>query len=70
MKQGTWGAIQPNYDNPLVLSIKSKLGNFNYDPAPKKDTIKRAYKDLITLENGAKYEGEWDLSANVRDGKG
>ena len=25
---------------------------------------------MITLENGARYEGEWDANRDVRDGKG
>jgi hypothetical protein len=32
--------------------------------------VKRTHRELITLENGAKYEGEWDVDRNVRDGKG
>lgn len=70
-RQMQWSyGMQPNYENPLVQSIKQKLGPFNYEPAPKKDTVKRVYRDLQTLENGAKYEGEWDIDRNVRDGKG
>jgi hypothetical protein len=52
------------------MSIKQKLGTFNYEPMPRKDAVKRIYRELITLENGAKYEGEWDTDKNVRDGKG
>lgn len=71
MRNTQWGyGMQPNYENPLVLSIKHKLGGFNYEPAPKKDTVRRVHRELITLENGAKYEGEWDSDKNVRDGKG
>ena len=51
---------QPNYENPLVQNIRSQLGAFNYEPAPQKDNVKRVRKGLITLENGAKYEGDWD----------
>jgi len=53
-------ATVPNYDNPLVQAIKKRLGPFNYEPAPKKDNVKRIFKGLSILENGAKYEGEWD----------
>jgi len=62
--------MQPNYDNPLVQGIKQKLGPFNFEPAPSRDNVKRVKKPLITLENGARYEGEWDEIKNVRDGKG
>ena len=70
-RQNFWGqGMQANYDNPLVISIKQKLGGFNYEPTPKRDNVKRIHRELITLENGAKYEGEWDSEKNVRDGKG
>lgn len=62
--------IVPNYDNPLVQAIKKRQGTFNYDPAPKRDGVQRLTRGLLTLENGAKYEGEWDEQNNVRDGKG
>lgn len=60
----------PNYDNPLVQNIKKRLGQFNYEPAPKKDQTRRIFRGMSILENGAKYEGEWDSDRNVRDGKG
>ena len=59
-----------NYSNPKVLSIKEELGEFNYDPAPSEDGVKRKRRQLITLENGAKYEGEWNEATNKRDGRG
>ena len=55
----------------MVLSIKERLGAFIYDPPPNyKDNIKRVMRGLITLENGARYEGEWDEDRNMRDGRG
>jgi hypothetical protein len=62
--------IQPNYDNPLVQDILSQLGNFNYEPTPARDGVQRTRKPEVTLENGAKYEGEWDAVHNLRDGRG
>jgi hypothetical protein len=32
--------------------------------------VKRQKRPLVTLENGARYEGEWDVERNVRDGRG
>lgn len=34
------------------------------------DGVKRIKRALITLENGARYEGEWNEVTNQRDGKG
>ncbi len=53
-----------NYDNPVVIEIKQKLGAFNYNPAPPPVRYQRQRKGLIVLENGAKYEGEWNLNTN------
>jgi hypothetical protein len=49
----------PQYNNPTVQDIKEKLGGFDYDPAPSDDGVKRKKRAAITLENGARYEGEW-----------
>lgn len=53
-----------------MLEIKDQLGDFNYEPKPSEDGVKRKKKALITLENGARYEGEWNESTNKRDGRG
>jgi len=69
MKFGS--AVEPNYSNPRVLEIKEKLGAFDYDTAaPKNDGVVRKKRALITLENGARYEGEWNEQTNKRDGRG
>ena len=67
---GGYGNVQPNYDNHKVQEIKERLGPFKYDPAPANDGVKRVKKAQITLENGARYEGEWNESTGKRDGKG
>lgn len=68
---GSLGYItNPNYQNPKVHEIKQRLGGFNYQPAPREDGVRRSQRELITLENGAKYEGEWNDSTNERDGRG
>jgi len=61
---------EPNYQNPKVQEIKERLGAFNYNPAPKSDGVLRKRRALATLENGARYEGEWNEATNKRDGKG
>ena len=53
-----------------MQEIKEKLGPFNYEPGPSDDGVKRKKRALITLENGARYEGEWNESTNKRDGRG
>lgn len=63
--------LVPNYDNPIVQNILQRLGQFDYEPIPKyQDKIRREYQSQTTLENGARYEGEWDLQRNMRDGQG
>lgn len=57
---GRLGNTPANYSNPKVQEIKERLGSFKYEPAPKEDGVNRRQRALITLENGARYEGEWN----------
>ena len=41
---GLYGSVQPNYDNSKVAEIKKELGNFDYNPQPPNDPIKRVLK--------------------------
>lgn len=59
-----------NYQNAKVIQIKENLGEFKYEPTPADDGVKRKKRQLITLENGARYEGEWNEDTNKRDGRG
>mmetsp|Transcript_22718 Transcript_22718/g.21896 ORF Transcript_22718/g.21896 Transcript_22718/m.21896 type:complete len:119 (+) Transcript_22718:281-637(+) len=59
-----------NYSNPKVQAIKEELGEFEYDTTPMNDGVRRKKRQLITLENGARYEGEWNEETNKRDGRG
>ena len=43
-----------------MQEIKERLGSFNYEPIPSDDGVRRKKRQLITLENGARYEGEWN----------
>jgi hypothetical protein len=47
------------------------LGEFDFEPAPQNyDHSKhRDFKSSEQLENGAKYEGEWDTQGQ-KDGRG
>ena len=46
------------------------MSPFNYEPRPKPDGSRRIERDMVTLENGARYSGEWNEETNKRDGKG
>jgi len=45
----------------IVQEIRQQLGDFNFEPAPADYNSKqRVFKQQEQLENGARYEGEWD----------
>lgn len=46
----------------IVQEIRMQLGEFNFDPEPANyDRNKpRQMRNTEQLENGARYEGEWD----------
>lgn len=58
-----------NYDNPQVLDLEQKLGKFDYGKVPA-ETNPLESRNMIVLENGAKYQGEWIKGTEVRQGKG
>ena len=63
-----------SYDEDIqreyVAEIREKLGHFNYDPVPTDySNKKRIRKQQEQLENGARYEGEWD-EYGQKDGQG
>lgn len=58
-----------NYDNPQVKELEDKLGRFEYAQAPKENQ-QLEFRGMKTLENGAKYQGEWIKGTNIRQGKG
>ena len=65
---GTGG--EPNYANSTVMEIKRQLGPFVYDAPATEEGSKRKKRPLTTLENGARYEGEWNETTGKREGKG
>ena len=51
------------------MNIRASLEPFNYEPKPAGYSQQsREKRELITLENGAEYEGEW--LGNCKDGRG
>ena len=62
---------EDNYDNPTVQRIRHAQGNFNYEEGqPLQDNIRREFRDEQLLENRAKYEGEWNVEDNTKNGRG
>jgi hypothetical protein len=61
---------QANYENKKVQEVRSKLGPFQYPINTEKDGVKRKMLPQKTLDNGAMYEGEWNVDSNKRDGNG
>ena len=53
----------------LMMRIYSQIEPFNFEPSPPHDNVVRVKLPLTTLDNGDKYEGEWD-EIGRRDGKG
>ena len=58
-----------NYDNQDVQRIRQQLGPFDYQQDPG-GLGQRETRPLVSLENGARYQGEWLRGAGVRQGKG
>jgi hypothetical protein len=62
----------PLYDCPEVMRIREEQGPFNYEEGDYLDMLNdgqpRDKRLLVTIDNEAKYQGEW--VADVRDGRG
>ena len=52
-----------------LQEILKELIPFEWGDAPK-DGINRLKREILMLENGAKYEGEWIGDSEIRDGRG
>lgn len=59
-----------NYDNPDVINIRDQLGDFDFGDWPTSLNNRREEREMIQLENGARYQGEWILGSAIREGKG
>ena len=57
------GTVDPNVQEArrLVMQIRASLEPFKYDPVTADDSQSRVRKPMQQLENGAEYEGQWDL---------
>jgi len=54
-----------------VQEMREQLGEFNYDDyAYEKKLGSREMRQMVMLESGAQYEGEWLRGSQVRQGKG
>jgi hypothetical protein len=42
----------------MMQNIREQLGDFDYDREPA-SLGKRELRQMVILENGAKYEGQW-----------
>jgi hypothetical protein len=60
---------ESNYDNPQVKDLEDRLGKFEYGQ-DQPETHPLEFRGMVTLENGAKYQGEWIKATETRQGKG
>ena len=67
---GMDGEIQQDYDNPKVQQIREELGEFDYDEEPNHGNQPVEYRPMVELENHARYEGDWIVREDIREGKG
>lgn len=60
-----------DYDNVNVQEMRAQLGEFSYDDDQfERQLGEREQRPMVILENGARYEGEWLTSTQVRQGRG
>lgn len=57
------------YLNPVVEDIAAQLGDFEYG-VPTNDGVHRERRDTVFFENDSRYDGEWNIATNQRDGMG
>jgi len=49
-----------DYENINVQDMRAQLGPFNYDDYAYEKTLgQREIRQMVLLENGAQYEGQW-----------
>ena len=62
------------YGNGIVKQKRMELAKFIYDDfefEQKNLSGKQIEKrDIVTLENGAQYDGDWIKGTNIRQGRG
>jgi len=57
-----------NYDNETVQQIRHDLGEFRYEGGA--EGHGREERDTVVLDNRARYEGQWHVASNTKDGRG
>jgi hypothetical protein len=64
----------PIYDCPEVMRIREESGAFNYEIGPYLEELNdgqdREKRELTSIDNEAKYQGEWLAGTEIRDGRG
>jgi len=53
-----------------VQQIRDELGEFDYDEETNHGDFPVEYRTMVELENHARYDGEWIVGKDVRQGKG
>ena len=53
----------------LMTKIHIWLESFDFKPSQSHDNVVRVQRQLMTLDDGEQYEGEWDENGR-KDGKG
>ena len=51
------------------MQIRDSLEPFDWEPSTPFDKVVRVSRPMLTQDNGAEYEGEWD-NMDRKDGKG
>jgi len=68
---GQFDPTQIDYENERVQQIHNQLGSFNYNTStPMGLNQNLEHRDMHTLENHAKFEGQWIHNSDVREGMG
>ena len=65
-------SIKHNYPEDInheVQNILDEMGPYDYGDIPN-EYANRVMKKIVVLENGAKYEGQWNEQTGERDGMG
>jgi len=51
--------------------MRQQLGPFEFQEHLEKDLGKRMFREMVVLENGARYNGEWLVKdPTIRQGRG
>ena len=73
--QGGMGSFQydpaqNDYDNEKVKEIRDNLGDYDYSGGQVENRTDLESRDIVELENHARYEGQWIIGTDIRQGAG